>query len=386
MIRKVLVIDCGRNGLGLIRSLSVEDNYIIGVDFSKTPGLYSKHLKEKYVITNPKIDFNQFVTELCAIGAKHKEKIFLFPTKNNYIEIFNENIEKFSQYFIPTFLTDLDLYDQCSNKLRYVNLFKDTYVKLPIQFNDLNTIKRKNFPLIIKPEKLAINADGNMVFKIRICNDIKELNDSVNDLVGVDYVIQEVIPGGDDSLYTCGIVAIEGIMKACFTGKKVRQFPPLIGEASYAKSVTDPVLVNLATEICNKTQFTGIAQIEFKYFNGNYYFIEMNPRSFSWNALATYCGVNLAQICLSELINSSDDLSKSVIINQREGKWSFLYEDFLHNYFLKKNVGFFKLMRQSYASNAHAYYRFKDIKPAIAYYLIDGINLLKHAIKLKRKS
>jgi D-aspartate ligase len=382
--RKVLVLDCGRNGLGLIRSLAIENNYIIGVDFSRTPGLYSKYLKEKYVVINPKVDVRQFVSDLCAIGAKQKEKIFLFPSKNNYIEIFNEYYEELSQFFIPTFLTDPDLYDQCSNKLRYAKLFENSNVKLPRQFNNIDSIEQTQFPLIIKPEKLAANTKGNTVFKIRICNNIEELIISVEDLAGIDYVIQEVIPGGDDSLYTCGVVAIDGSMKACFTGKKVRQFPPLIGEASYAKSVVDSFLVDLAIEICHRTKFTGIAQIEFKYFNGNYYFIEMNPRSFSWNALATYCGVNLAQTCLSELIERSDKLTKSLVLNQREGTWSFFYEDFLHNFFLNKNIGFFKLINQIYSSNVHAYFYIRDLKPAIAYYFWGGINLFKHAIKLKR--
>jgi len=383
--RKVLIIDCGRNGLGLIRSLSIEDNYIIGVDLSKTPGLYSKHLKKKYIVTNPKTDVKQFVKDLCAIGAEYNEKIYLFPTKNTYIELFNEYIDEFGQYFIPTFLTDFELYEQCSNKMRYEELFKNSHIMLPKQFKDLKSIKQEHYPLIIKPEKLVKNSSGNIVFKIRFCNNIEELTNSINDLVGVNYVIQEVIPGGDDSLYTCGVVAINGVMKACFTGKKVRQFPPLIGEASYAKSITDQTLVNLANEICRKTKFTGIAQIEFKRFNGNYYFIEMNPRAFSWNSLATYCGVNLPQIFLNSLNTEGDVLNSKVILNKREGTWILFYEDFLHNYFLNKNIGLFKLIKQCCVSNVHSYFCLNDIKPSIFYYFFDGLNLLKHAIKLKRK-
>ncbi len=382
----VLVLDCGRNGLGLIRSLAVENNHIIGVDFSKTPGLFSRYLNDRYIIKNPKENSEEFISELCEIGSKHNEKIYLFLTKNSYIELFNQHIDSLKPYFIPTFLTDAELYDQCSNKLSYAQLFKNSGINLPKQFSHLDTINEDDFPLIIKPEKLAANSDGKMVFKIRICSNKEELSSSVSDLAGVDYVIQEVIPGGDDSLYTCGVVAIDGLIKACFTGKKVRQFPPLIGEASYAKSVVDAELVNLATEICKRTQFTGIAQIEFKKYNGNYYFIEMNPRAYSWNSLATYCGVNLPLILLHTLKRKDHSMKSGLMVNTKEATWSFFYEDLLHNCFLNKNVGVFKLIRQSYASKTHAYYSLKDFKPVIAYYLFDGLNLIKHAIKLKRRA
>ncbi len=382
----VLVISCLRNGLGIIRSLGEKNNYIIGVDhYSNSPGLHSKYLNEKHIIPDPKKDELKFIEDLIAIAKKHTSKIYIIPTGNEYIYTFIKHKNILEEYYIPLFLTDMNLLDNCSEKTKYEKLLANTIVNLPRHYNvTLSSIADLsiNYPVIIKPTKLNNNVNGKMVhvFKNKTCYNNSELIEAIEILnnAEIDYVVQEIIPGDDSNLYTCGISAINGQLLACFTGRKLRQFPPKTGEASFAESVVDEELIEYAKLISKITQFTGISQIEFKKYNSKYYFIEMNPRTYSWNSLATFCGVNLPNIIIEQYHSTTEVKLKT---NDRYGTWIFAYEDFLHNVILNKNISLFQFLKDVFSANKHAYFLLKDPKPALYFYLIDFNNKIKHYIK-----
>jgi len=168
------------------------------------------------------------------------------------------------------------------------------------------------------------------------------------------YVIQEHILGDDSNLFACGTFSFQGNLLACFTGRKIRQFPPMTGEGSFAESIESKELVDLSSFIISDLNYTGIANIEFKFFNGNFYFIEMNPRPWSFNGLSTYCGVNLPKIAIDYF--SENKMPSEIILNNKSGKWIFAYEDLVHNVLLNKNVSIYKFLKDLFSSNSFAYF------------------------------
>ncbi len=66
----VLVLGCDGNGYGVIRSIAKFNSKlkIIGVDFNpKSPGLFSKYLSEKRIISDPNNNGENVVKELINI-------------------------------------------------------------------------------------------------------------------------------------------------------------------------------------------------------------------------------------------------------------------------------------------------------------------------------
>jgi predicted ATP-grasp superfamily ATP-dependent carboligase len=108
--------------------------------------------------------------------------------------------------------------------------------------------------------------------------------------------VSEVIPGGDDTLWTLGSYRdAAGIPRASFTGRKLRQWPPRFGTARAAEAWWDPGLAARGHALLDEIGFHGISQVEVKRDprDGRDYLIEVNPRSWLWISLATEVGVNL---------------------------------------------------------------------------------------------
>jgi predicted ATP-grasp superfamily ATP-dependent carboligase len=112
--------------------------------------------------------------------------------------------------------------------------------------------------------------------------------------------LSEVIPGGDDTLWTLGSYRdASGQPLASFTGRKLRQWPPRFGTARAAESRWDPELAARCHRLLDALGFHGISQVEVKRDprDGRDYLIEVNPRSWLWVSLSAAVGVNVPYAC-----------------------------------------------------------------------------------------
>jgi predicted ATP-grasp superfamily ATP-dependent carboligase len=112
-----------------------------------------------------------------------------------------------------------------------------------------------------------------------------------------DLLLQEIIPGDDDHLYTYGsYMAPSGQPLASFTGRKLRQRPPGFGVAIAAESLDLPDLADEGLRLLRALRFFGPSQVEFKHDprDGRHKLMEVNARFWSWHGLATFCGANIA--------------------------------------------------------------------------------------------
>ena len=117
--------------------------------------------------------------------------------------------------------------------------------------------------------------------------------------------ISEVIPGGDDCLWTLGSYRdINGTPLASFTGRKLLQWPTGFGTARAAEAWWDPGFAARGHALLDEMGFHGISQVEVKRDprDGRDYLIEVNPRSWLWISLATEVGVNLPEAAFLDAI------------------------------------------------------------------------------------
>jgi predicted ATP-grasp superfamily ATP-dependent carboligase len=178
------------------------------------------------------------------------------------------------------------------------------------------------------------------------------------------FVIQSFIPGGDDQLYTAGVFSYKGEVISSFSGRKLRQFPPTIGEASYAELVDVKPIIEYAERYIKKTGFTGMAQIEFKKYEDDYYLMEINPRSWSWHSIGLAAGVNLPWSAVNMAHTGKKIQYKQTVF---KGTWIYTLEDFISHVLHNRNITIFKHLKDSLTADAHAIFHPRDILPAIVF-------------------
>lgn len=366
MKTNALILHARRTGLGITRLLSSLDVSIHVADYEKSPGFYSNKIDSHHIISEPILsNYENLVDQLNLIGERiyrnTNEKTFLFTGSDDFLLFLSENHDKLSNYFRPTYETNLNVLLHVVSKIGIVEIGSKAGVEVPKSFTDYNAITSLEFPLIVKPEfKKTKDVDfvdlGLRAVKVNTLNELKITCEKIL-TNGARYVIQEFIPGEDKELYTVACYVNRGILKGAVCGKKERQFPPKIGECSYGKLIHNPEIIELSKKLVKEADFTGIAQIEFKKYNSKYYLIEINPRPFSWLELFRLAELNLAELAIS--INT--EIKKHDF--QGEKYWMFLLPDLYYNVLKFRNVSLTQWLKEVKRCNIFAFFDLKDIKP-----------------------
>ena len=177
------------------------------------------------------------------------------------------------------------------------------------------------FPLLVKPS----NPDG---FRARFrrqafrCESVRELDRAYADAEPFAPMVQELIPGGDDELYTVGsYIAADGTVLGLFCGRKLRQTPPGVGTCRVGEALWVDEVVDAALRLLRAFAFHGISQVEFKRDprDGRFKLMEINPRLWQWHGLAAALGVDIPRIAYLDLLGRR---SAPVTTEGRTGRWA----------------------------------------------------------------
>lgn len=149
------------------------------------------------------------------------------------------------------------------------------------------------YPVIVKPvvSHVGVPAIRAKAIVCRTPDEVRSVLASVGDL---EVLVQELVPGGDEELYTAGVFVCDGGYLA-YTGRKLKQHPPLLGTARLTETVDVPELVPGSVRLLHELGYQGVAQVEYKRDprDGSFRLMEVNLRPWRWIGLATASGVNL---------------------------------------------------------------------------------------------
>lgn len=180
---------------------------------------------------------------------------------------------------------------------------------------------RIGYPLLVKPS----NPDG---FRRRFhrqairCESPTELERAFVDAEPFEPMVQELIPGGDDELYTVGsYIAADGAVLGLFSGRKLRQSPPGVGTCRVGEAVWVQETVDAALRLLRAFEFNGVSQVEFKRDprDGRFKLMEVNPRLWLWHGLAAALGVDFARIAYLDLL---DRRGAPLSTEGKQGRWA----------------------------------------------------------------
>lgn len=291
----------GPNALGIIRALGREGVPVMATDHDpRAMGLRSRHAAE-VVLPDPVDAPGQFVDQLAVLGESLAARGVLFPTHDEAIEAIGPHEERLSRWFdMPWSPWDhlrpyLDKSAQHA-AARRIGFPVPATVEPADEADLASAIHELRFPVILKPRVDPAGFKRAFGRQVLEAADGEELREQWHRAAVHMPQVCEVIPGGDDCLWTLGSYRdAAGRPLASFTGRKLRQWPPGFGTARAAEAWWDPGLAGRCHALLDEMGFHGISQVEVKRDprDGRDHLIEVNPRSWLWISLATEVGVNI---------------------------------------------------------------------------------------------
>ena len=377
---KAVVFGLYETGLGVIRSLGSKNIKVVGVDHKKDIGAFSRY-GTALICPHPIKEETKFIDWIKTTFKN--EKIPAFICNDDFLTIFYLNLPPH-----PLLVKIFDKYQQ-------YNLAKDIGISVPQTFHFENKEELKElpkklpFPMIIKGRdvntwrnKISGNIKG---FEVKTTEElIQKAKEILNKGVGI--LVQEIIIGKDSDHYKYNAyMSATGEIQAEFMLKKIRQYPPHFGVGAAVESCKNDELLEIGRNLFKKLNYTGIGSAEFKIDkkDGKFKLIEINPRYWQQNYLATYCGVNFPHINYTDLMqiktqNSTDFDTGVKWINKQLDFNSFLF------YYRKRELSFWE-WRKSYRGRlVFSNFLWNDPLPAL-YNVGFGIKILKAPFFLAKK-
>src|SRR5215212_5536934 len=300
------VIDVGWvNGLAAIRSLGRAGIRVLAVDHRPSALGFRSKYSERLVSPAP-TDEHRFVNFVRALG-----EVVVFPTHDdslNAVARYADDLEALTPF--PRW----ELLERVQSKRVQLETAQSAGVDIP----ELNP---STFPVIVKP-------DESVGFKRRFkrqafrCDNAAELEDALTKTEEFGAIVQELVPGGDDTLWTVGsYIGRDREVRGVFCGRKLRQTPPGIGTCRVGEAVWEQEAVDAALRLLRAFEYHGLSQVEFKRDprDGRFKLMEINPRLWQWHGLASACGVDLPRIAYADLVG---ERVPDVRMNGSEKRWA----------------------------------------------------------------
>ena len=186
------------------------------------------------------------------------------------------------------------------------------------------------FPCVIKPKFRSegwTRAGLPKVYRVDSRDRLAELVPMLSS-VESDYVIQEWVPGPDSEVYFhLAYYGGDGRELVHFTGRKIRQWPPLMGCTSVAERAISEDVDREARRLMQLVGFKGLGSVEFKLDPRDHRFKIMEAtvgRPNLQSEVATANGVNIAYWAYCDLAGEELPVATPT---KRNTRWIFIGND-----------------------------------------------------------
>jgi D-aspartate ligase len=305
-----IVVDVGWvNGLAAIRSLGRAGAPVLAVDHRR----FALGLRSRYALPvlapDPALDEEGFVATLAELADGLGRPAPVFPTHDAALNAVARAQETLGGGFLCPFPAWSGL-ERIQNKRAQLEAAAAAGIDAPGTFHPRTAAEARaaadelGYPVLVKPAE-------PLEFKRRFrrqafrCETRAELEEAYAQAEPHEPMVQEFVPGGDDTLYTLGsYLDGTGTPLGVFSGRKLRQTPRLVGTCRVGEAVWVQDVVDAGLRFLAALGYRGLSQVEFKRDprDGRYKLMEINPRLFQWHGLAAACGVDLPRLAYCDLL------------------------------------------------------------------------------------
>lgn len=315
---KAVVVDVGWvNGLAAIRSLGRAGIPVFAADHRSSPLGFRSRYAQPVTVPDPLADEDNFVDAVARIGGP----AVVFPTHDPPLNALARHAARLDGFLFP--FPTWERLEAIQDKRHQLDTAIEAGVDIPETLYPATAAEATGlqFPVLVKPQ----HPDG---FKRRFgtqafrCETKTELERAYADTEPFGPMVQELVPGGDEELYSLGsYLRADGEPLGLFSGRKLKQVPPLVGTCRVGEAVWVQEVVDAGLRLLNALGFHGISQVEFKRDprDGRFKLMEVNPRLWQWHGLAAACGVDLPLIAYRDL---TGERVEPVSMNGSRRTWS----------------------------------------------------------------
>lgn len=296
------------NGLAAIRSLGRRGIDVVAVDDDRRAvGMNSRYARP-VLAPSPMKDESGFIAALMELGDGFDRPAVLFATSDPVLRAISEHSEALGDRYVYPFPSSWETLGPTQDK--WVQVRKAEEAGIPVPRTAAGATTEFGFPVVVKPEMpfpFRLRYPGVHAY---LCRDLRETEAAFARCADFNPMVQEYIPGGDELLYTFGTyVAEDGEALGLFSGRKLRQTPPLVGSCRVAEAVWVDDVVEQGLALVHALGYHGICQVEFKLDgrDGRYKLIEVNTRPWGWHGLTGACGVDLVRLAYDDLTGTRPD-------------------------------------------------------------------------------
>jgi predicted ATP-grasp superfamily ATP-dependent carboligase len=301
---KALVFDVGWvNGLAAIRSLGRAGIPVLALDHRSSPLGFRSRYATPFPVPDPAADEEGFVARVAEIEGP----AVVFPTHDPPLNALARNRERLPGLRFP--FPPWSALEAIQDKRHQLETAVSAGVPTPeTRYPESPAAARAaaaelGYPVLVKPQHPDgfKRAFGKQAFR---CKTAAEVERAYAEAEPFGPMVQELVPGGDDELYSLGSYLREdGEPLGLFSGRKLKQVPPGIGTCRVGEAVWVQEVVDSGLGFLRALGFHGLSQVEFKRDprDGRFKLMEINPRLWQWHGLATACGVDLPVIAYRDL-------------------------------------------------------------------------------------
>jgi predicted ATP-grasp superfamily ATP-dependent carboligase len=309
-------------GIGVVRSLGREGIPVITASPERRAmSAYSRYVREHVVVPDPARDPAGFTRELSRMGQALAPVPVLFLTTDEQVMQVNALQDDLRPYFRYSYLKQSAL-SKCVNKLAMFEAARacgvpvpDT-VLVPAAARDLSSVKHLRPPYAVKPASWVKEEGGSFRRSASFLREFRRKAFRVADSAALldvlarcaacdcDVVVQEEVEGSCDRIYGVSLYAdARHRTLALFTCQKTRQYPAGFGTGCCITPVGNDAIADLSRRLVRETEFSGIAEVEFKCDpkDGQFKLMEINPRPGTWITVAPVNGVNTPLVAYADL-------------------------------------------------------------------------------------
>lgn len=309
------------NCYGVIRGLGEKGVPVIALDENPNPQFHSRYCTGLRC-PDPKVSPEAFADFLAELGARFKTPPVLYMMEDLYVWLAHRHQERLAPYYRFSFVSSETL-ENCLDKRLTFEVAERIGVPVPRTFypRDVRELMELEgqipLPAIVKPVVARFDFRSGEASKIctfpKVFGSKAVRADTFPELVkqfqrvaalGIEACVQEEIPGGQDLLYGATLYAnADSETLGIFVRTKLRQTPADFGTMTLGRAIASEEVRETSIRMAKALGFKGICGMEYKYDprDGQYKFLEINPRGELWMNLANHCGVNLPYLKYRDL-------------------------------------------------------------------------------------
>ena len=360
------------NGLSFVRSLGRRKIPTLLLDSDPLIGMFTR-FGRALILLEPENNDDLWMNLLLGIGRKLPKPGVIFVTSDVHALFLARHENDLAPYY--RFLTpDIYIQNKIVNKRDQYTIAQNAGIPIPETHfpesaDDIDRIKNDiPYPCILKSYKSHLGKK-KISKKVLVVESPDDLSRSFNEYASADvgFMVQEIIPGGDDQLY--GYLAMwdrNASEFAWLTKQKLRQSPPLYGDGSLQTTIDAPEVRKLSIELLKQFNYKGFAGVEFKYDerDSTFKLMEINPRTVSGNQISISSGIDFPWIGYRYLTGDLTD-SKDVPLFQPGVRYVNEEWDFKAYLALRKTgqLNLWKWLRSILGAKARAIFAMDDPMP-----------------------